>query len=422
MKYAVILGGGLMGSSAAWQLVHKGWKVHLIEQQSSIYEHGSSFGNARIARSLGPKNDLWAFLHNKTVEEIQTLIEFLQQYDSEDHCIDDVYTTSPVNYIFFEEAIQLGGFEGVLENPVDFCQYAFDNKQAKELFDIQLPQNARAFVRENKKYSGTLNPQQLICKLHRAILLKGGKISYNCTVSAVNLVTQKYHLKVQEKHKKQYTITTDYLLCAAGPYCLGLLDSIFPQISLLIKPQRVFVAYFSFDKKVYNQWSKAQKDRLFAMYPAIYFNKELSFSMVEEVDFDGIPIIKIGGHFCRSNYTDIDAVWKQKLSDAEIEWAKEATIKHLVCSNLPTTCLYYKKGYSCVYSLTEDEIPIVSKIPAVKEDFLKGFVFMGGMSGVGAKGCLAYGKIAANILSNEQEGLSKNYQKALKKLSLKDAK
>jgi glycerol-3-phosphate dehydrogenase len=38
----VVIGGGLMGSSAAWHLSEQGLNVLLIEQQDSVYTFGSS--------------------------------------------------------------------------------------------------------------------------------------------------------------------------------------------------------------------------------------------------------------------------------------------------------------------------------------------------------------------------------------------
>jgi glycine/D-amino acid oxidase-like deaminating enzyme len=73
----VIIGGGLMGSSAAWQLSKSGERILLLEQQDRLYSYGSSLGKARIARSLGAKGDIWGALHDETVEEVKQLIQYL---------------------------------------------------------------------------------------------------------------------------------------------------------------------------------------------------------------------------------------------------------------------------------------------------------------------------------------------------------
>ena len=75
----VVIGGGLMGSSTAWQLSKYNQNVLLIEQQDSIYTFGSSFGEARISRSLGPKDNIFSYLQQTSVSETQHLIDYLMK-------------------------------------------------------------------------------------------------------------------------------------------------------------------------------------------------------------------------------------------------------------------------------------------------------------------------------------------------------
>ncbi len=82
IQYFVVIGGGLMGSSAGWQLSKNGAKVLLIEQQDSIYTFGSSFGELRISRSLGAQGDIMSFLQQRSVVETKELIEYLNESDS----------------------------------------------------------------------------------------------------------------------------------------------------------------------------------------------------------------------------------------------------------------------------------------------------------------------------------------------------
>ena len=90
-----------MGSSTAWHLSKEGEKVLLIEQQNAEYTFGSSFGEARICRSLGPKNDIWSYLHQKALIETQKLIDYLNEKDTRTHSMKDIYITSPVTYVLY---------------------------------------------------------------------------------------------------------------------------------------------------------------------------------------------------------------------------------------------------------------------------------------------------------------------------------
>lgn len=76
IKEVVVIGGGLMGSSTAWELSKYGQNVLLLEKQDSIYTFGSSYGEARISRSLGPKGDIFSFLQQTAVKETKGLIEY----------------------------------------------------------------------------------------------------------------------------------------------------------------------------------------------------------------------------------------------------------------------------------------------------------------------------------------------------------
>jgi len=100
MRETVVIGGGLMGSSTAWHLSHQDQSVLLLEKQDSIYTHGSSYGEARIARSSNRGNDLWSYLHNRSLTETETLIEYLNSIeDGQTFTMKDIYTTSPVTYV-----------------------------------------------------------------------------------------------------------------------------------------------------------------------------------------------------------------------------------------------------------------------------------------------------------------------------------
>ena len=417
----IVIGGGLMGSSVAWQLANYGEQVLLIEQQGDIYDQGSSLGEARIARSLGPEGDLWAYLHDKSISETEKLLKFLNNCGPTSHQLTDIYTTSPVSYIFYDTKPKLGGFETVLDQRHNDCKYAFSNAESQDLFQTDLPKNASVLIREFRRHSGILNPKELIRKLHLAIQKKGGAIIFNTKVESLIKTPGSYEVKLLNKNTgEKQTLSCKKIVSAAGCYTGELLKNIAPYIDNLINPQSVFLAFFKIRASKFHKLSTDQKKYLMDAYPAIYFTKELSFAMIESIDTDGIPIIKIGGHFCRSKIKDMDTVWEQKLSTEEIKWGKSNTLQHLQDCRIPVEFseLEFLRGYSCVYSLTETEIPYVTNIVDGNQQTYPDLVLMGGMSGVGAKGSMAYGLIAANLLLHERVDESEGYYDAVKALSL----
>ena len=64
--------------------------------------------------------------------------------------------------------------------------------------------------------------------------------------------------------------------------------------------------------------------------------------------------------------------------------------------------------------MTRTGVPIVSPIFNQYGSLDKNIVVIGGMSGVGAKGCLGYGTIGANLILGNPEEASKIYRKAAK--------
>jgi len=411
MEEFVVIGGGLMGSAAAWQLSNNGQKVLLVEQQDSLYTFGSSFGEARISRSLGPKNDIWSYLQQRSVIETQKLIDYLnEKAASEKHKMEDIYNTSPVTYIYYKSQLRL--IEKLLDGQTDKYEYASTPEEAATMFGVTIADTAMV-IREYKKYSGTLNPKVLISKLHRGIQRHGNPIWYNHQVKSLKRKGDLYEIKITNtKTGETKNLLSRKVISAAGPYTGTLLKDIAPYFNELINPQRVFLGFFKIDKNRYNSYTAEQKNKIIDFYPIADLTPIIMFSWIEKIDHDGIPIFKIGGHFLRNDISDLDEVWKKELTKEEIEWGKNNTLNYFKFLNIPLNPqeLQYYQGYPCVYSLTKTEVPLVTNIIAENNKIDPNFVVLAGMSGVGAKGTLTYGLIGANLLLEKEEP-SVMYQK-----------
>ena len=411
----IVIGGGLIGSSTAWELSKYGEDVILLEQQDSLYTFGSSFGEARISRSLGPKNDLFSYLQQTSVQETAGLIDYLNSdTKGQTHKMEDIYTTSPVTYLY--DKTQLKEVENLLDGQTDKYEYAPNPSKAFELFGMTIPDSGMV-IREYKAYSGTLNPKVLISKLHNGIHKKGNNIRYNEKVTALKKVNGLYEIEITNiKTGKKEKLISKKVVAAAGPFNGSLVKDISPYFDNLISPKRLFLAFFKINSQTYKNLTEVQKNRLREFYPVAHLDSEIFYSMIEKDDDKGIPILKVGGHFLRTDIDDLNSVWQTPLSTQEIEWSIENTIEYLSSLNLPITSkdLEFYSGYSCVYSLTKSEIPYVTNV--IEDSAIDAnFVLAGGMSGIGAKGSLTYGLIAANLLLNKQD-TSFMYEKAVKAL------
>jgi len=180
MEKILVIGGGLMGTSVAWKLTEQGEQVLLLEQQNKKYDNGSSYGAARISRSLGPKKDIFSFVHNRTVKEVKNLIQFLNKdKPAKKHRMEDIYSTSPVSYIYSKDQYAAINKLRYKKQRKDYSRASGNSAFRK--FGVTLDDN-QVLVRENKQYSGTINPTELIKKLRLGIDKKGGRIDFNRTV------------------------------------------------------------------------------------------------------------------------------------------------------------------------------------------------------------------------------------------------
>lgn len=394
-----------MGSSAAWHLSNFGKEVILFEKQASTYEYGSSKGDARVVRGSNIEGDtLWSYLHNTTVKEVEKLLQFLN-HQGIAITIEDIYTTSPISYISIHEELD-PLLNNLKKQEINF-EIASSPQEGRIKFNVNL-KDGTFLHREYHTHSGTFNPRKLIQLLHKAITLKGGQIKYNSEVKGIEKENGIYTITV-ESSGTLTRLQAKQVISAAGSYTGKLLQNIAPEFDKLIHPKRVFLTFLKIKNGYYNQLTEEQKRQLKNGFPVIDRSMNLKceefFAMIENYDADGNPIIKIGGHFQRSDISDIDKVWQQRLDADEINWSVEKIVNYLRFLNLPieTNLIEVVDTYSCIYSLTESEVPCVTPILCDDNSMDKNFVVIAGMSGVGAKGAMAYGLIAANLLCNKKQ-------------------
>ena len=411
----IIIGGGLMGSASAWHLSQDA-EVLLLEKQDSIYDSGSSLGQARIARSSNRGSDMWSYMHNTSVGEAEKLIDFLnEKTDEGGFKMSDIYTTQPVSYLgkltIYDKLLA-----SLIRQGVDY-KMADTPAEGKSMFDVDLPADV-LLQREYNYYSGTLNPEQLIHYLHEGVKLNKGQVKYNTEVKSLEKVNGLYVIELHDNSNGVSTVLkAKQVVSAAGPYTGELLGSIAPYFKDLINPQRVFLAYYKIRKSIYESMNESDLQKLKDAYPVINSSKGTRdgtfFSMIEYYE-DGIPVIKVGGHFQRSDIEEMDKVWDVALDEKEKDWSFNSMMGYFNLLGLPINeeDLIYDHGYSCVYSLTDNEVPLVTPVldPNGKED--NSMVVLGGMSGVGAKGAMTYGMLAADIINDRESRTDTMYTHA----------
>jgi len=274
--------------------------------------------------------------------------------------------------------------------------------------------------REYKEHSGTMHPLTLIGKLHTAIRKCKSHILYHRKVLNINKKYNYYVITFTDTKTGQTTqLSTKKIIVAAGAYTGELLKDIEPRVAELITPKRMSLCYFKINKKIYENYAEKKKTRLRDMFPVFDLRGKQLYAMIENTDTDGLPVFKAGGHRMYNALTNVDEAWKTSPTKEEIEWTQNEWFNYLKMNNLPIEKedIEYVEGRSCVYSLTETSVPIVSHFPIKAHQSDTQSVVVGGMSGIGAKGAMCYGLIAANLLMNK-ENKEAMYQKTQKKLGL----
>jgi glycine/D-amino acid oxidase-like deaminating enzyme len=418
MENIIVIGGGLMGSAAAWELSKYGEKVLLLEQQDEIYTTGSSFGESRITRSLGIKKDIFSFIQQTTIRETKILLDFLNGSERpKKHKMSDIYTTSPVTYIYDKKEqreVDKLNFKG----QKDKFKTASGDLAFNE-FGILSADN-QIIVQEYKKYSGMMNPRILIQKMQLAIQKKGNEIRYNQQI--INLIKKENYYKViliNTKTNEKQILKTRKIIFAAGGYNGSLLTEIAPYFQALVTPKKILLSFYKIDENRYKSYTNAQQKNILNGQPVFDQNDEMFFSMIDKIDANGVPTFKVGGHALYGNIKDLDTVWTEKPKKEALKWSKNALLNYLQLFQIPIKKkdLILENCYYCVYSVAHNKIPYVTNILTADDSIDANAVVIGGMSGIGAKGCLAYGLFAADLLLNKSEANSM-YKKTKKTLGV----
>ncbi len=418
MNNIIVIGGGLMGSSAAWQLSKYGEQVVLLEQQDEVYTNGSSFGESRISRSLGVEGNIFSYVQQVTVAEARKLIDFLNKKEADKkHRIDDIYTTSPVTYIY--DTAQEADIKKLLhEEQKDRYECAYPH-EAFEKFGMRVSES-QVVIREYKACSGSLNPKVFISKLHAGIRHHNNEVHYNQQVVEITKKYKHYDIRtLNPKTGGTNIYQARKVALASGPYTGGLLKNIAPYFQQLITPKRVSLVFFKINKKIYGNYTEKQKAMIYDGFPLFDQVMPMLFAMIDKWDADGHPVFKIGGHQLRHPISNPDSAWQQRVSKDEISWGADSLFNYLNMLNIPITKedILFHDEYTCIYSVAANDTPYVANILMPNNETDDSLVIIGGMSGIGAKGCLAYGLLAADLLLHKDNS-DALYQKTKKELGI----
>lgn len=412
MENILVIGGGLMGASAAWKLAERGAKVTMIEQQEKNYSIGSSYGTARISRSLGPKKDVYSYVHNITLKEVSKLVDFLNAEDpKQPHTMEDVYTTLPVTYLHpASDQSKISKFR--FKNQKNDYSRASQRSSFRK-FGMTIPKDS-IVVREKRQYSGSLNPTALLDKLRAGIDKKGGTIKYQHQLVSLRKKDGVFEVEVLNlETKKVQQLKANKVVVAAGPYTSEVLKDFAPYFNRILTPKKIALSFLKIKDAPYQELSEAKKAAFQSGFPFFSQLGKQYFAMISSEENGKSPVIKAGGHQQRQNIHSLDKIWNEAPTKKDKKWIQKQFKKHLKMLEIHLTNNDIEEviSYNCVYTETQSQTPIVSAIFNKNGALDRDIAVIGGMSGIGAKGCLCYGMLATDLMLGQESKPNKMYRK-----------
>jgi len=385
MSNIVVIGGGLMGCAAAWELSKAGQKVTLLEAQNETYNVGSSIGNSRITRCLEHQNSILSYLQILSIEKSKELISFLNsQQTSINHNMEEVYKTSPITSIYEKHTQSL-----VAEKAEAFEKLALTIDEAEIVFQ------------EYKEYSGTFNPQKLIEKLCLGIELCGNEILYQHKVLTLTKNENEYLIEVHNKSTNNtISLKADKVVVAGGAWSAEILKDIAPYFRKLLKPKLLFNAYFKINDAVYNDLLKDQQDKIVSFMPIFYRYTDRFYAMIDNFNSSQPPIFKTGCDALQKRIRNINDAWDLEPSLEVVSKYKDHLHYYFKMLNISINLndIELIKNKACVYTMSTNEKPFVTQLISENRNIDKNAIVIAGLSGLGAKGSLGYGFLATQSL------------------------
>ncbi|ESR63437.1 hypothetical protein CICLE_v10008459mg [Citrus x clementina] len=371
----IVVGAGIMGSSAAYQLAKRGQKTLLLEQFDFLHHRGSSHGESRTIRATYPED----YYHPMVLES----------------CLLWEQAQSEIGYKVYFKAHQfdMGPSENKsLRSVIASCRknsvphQVLDCRQVLEKYSgrIEIPEN---WVGVATELGGVIKPTKAVSMFQTLAIKNGAVLRDNMEVKTV--------LKVKDAVKGGVTVVTSNGEKFWGKKCVvtagawvGKLVKRITGLELPIQAVETTVCYWRIKEGNEADYAVGGDFPSFASYgdPYIYGTPSLEYPGL-------IKIALHGGYPCDPDRRP----WGPGLLlDSLKEWI-QGRFAGRVDSNGPVATQL------CMYSITPDEDFVIDFLGG---EFGEDVVVAGGFSGHGFKMAPAVGRILADlVLSGEAQGV-----------------
>jgi sarcosine oxidase len=350
MTKVVVIGGGVMGASAAWRLARRGAEVVLLEQFGPRHDKGSSHGSSRIFRLAYPDRlyvDLAARAQQLWLElEAATSTRVLTLTGAVDH--GPLTATAAL-----QEALTAGGHPSELLSPAEAAA-----RWPGLRFDTSVLFHPDA---------GRVHADDAVSALQQAAALAGAEVRHDARVAEVTPRGETARIALADGT----VIDADAAVVAVGGWLPYLFAGAFPLPPLRVTQEQP--AHFPVS---------AELDAL--TWPSFIHHGGGEIPADEGIYGTGsIDGVKIGRH-AAGPAIDPDR------RDRSIDQARVADLQEYARRWLPGVNPARPEPTTCLYTITPDHDFLIDRVGPL--------TVLGGFSGHGFKHAPAVGELAAALI------------------------
>lgn len=359
MKVAVI-GAGVVGALAAWNLARRGHEVVVLEQFQIDHDRGSSYGDSRIVRRVYADP-----FYTELMAEGYELWDELQSQapDTELFCRAGGLFFGPADHPDVRSAKDALANAGVAHEVLDPAE------TRRRFPAVRLEDNEIALFEHGMGYARASNVVRTAARLAREA---GATIREQVTVKSIEPGSAGTDVRILTLAGEE--IEAERLLVAAGPWSGPLLGKLGVMLPLTVTRQ----AYLHLQPARHPESFEAGR------FPVWIDAKTLYYGFPRLGD---VPGVKIASHII-GQATTPQAVDREVHPDD-----REGTITY-AATRFPDLSAEVAYEKVCLYTMTPDEDFVIDTVPSVP-----GAHFIAGLSGHGFKFGPLLGKIAADLVT-----------------------